>query len=179
MTRFFGLNILSKVYVTTFSLGLKHNNFFSFQRSNHSHRTKFLLNKLSSSDDLLTQKEILGGILTIKELRKYNQYSLALYLVLVRSIETSPIVAYNHKDEAIKVLLEIQNKMSKISVCAETSEIQADTKLGLGLLFRIFFSYIFFESHIFFKLFLDFLEICLVMEFEFYQLMVVGSVELL
>lgn len=100
------------------------------------------MNKLSSSDDLLTQKEILGGSLIIKELRKYNQYSLALYLVLVRSIETSPIVAYNHKDEAIKVLLEMQKKMSKISVCAETNEIQADTKLGLGLLFRIFLIYI-------------------------------------
>lgn len=81
----------------------------------------------------MTQKEVLGGILIIKEFRKYNQYLLALYLVLVRSIETNPIVAYNHKDEAIKVLLEMQEKMSKISVCAETSEIQAETKLGLGL----------------------------------------------
>lgn len=80
----------------------------------------------------MTQKEVLGGILIVKEFNN-NQYLLALYLVLVRLIETNPIVAYNHKDEAIKVLLEMQEKMSKISVCAETSEIQAETKLGLGL----------------------------------------------
>lgn len=58
---------------------------------------------------------------------------MTLYLVLVRSIETTPTLAYNHKDEAIKVLLEIQEKISKVSICAETSEIQAETKLGLGL----------------------------------------------
>lgn len=66
LTRFVGLNIFSKVHITILSIGLNIYGFFSSQRSNHSHRTKFLLNKLSTSDDLLTQKEILGGILVIK-----------------------------------------------------------------------------------------------------------------